>query len=104
MGRKARHLPGFTITELLVTIDGQVGTRLVQNEKMSVRRAKRSVRIVRFKGTTFFERLMVKLGWGGLGNDRKADARMIGEVRRAVGPAVEIMLDMGFPIPLEDAI
>jgi L-rhamnonate dehydratase len=46
----------------------------------------------------------VKLGWGGLGNDRKADARMIGEVRRAVGPAIDIMLDMGFPIPLEDAI
>jgi len=46
----------------------------------------------------------VKLGWGGLGNDRRGDARMIGEVRRAVGPAVDIMLDMGFPIPLEDAI
>jgi NAD+ kinase len=53
-------------TELLVTIDGQVGTRLVQNEKLSVRRGKRPVRIVRFAGTTFFERLMVKLGWGGL--------------------------------------
>jgi NAD+ kinase len=53
-------------TELLVTVDGQVGTRLVQNEKMTVRRAEKPVRIVRFKGTTFFERLRVKLGWGGL--------------------------------------
>ena len=53
-------------TELLVTVDGQVGTRLVQNEKMSVRRADKPVRIVRFKGTTFFDRLMMKLGWGGL--------------------------------------
>lgn len=53
-------------TELLVTVDGQVGTRLIQNEKMSIRRAKNPVRLVRFKGTTFFERLMVKLGWGGL--------------------------------------
>jgi NAD+ kinase len=53
-------------TELLVTVDGQVGTRLIQNEKMTVRRAKNPVRLVRFKGTTFFERLMVKLGWGGL--------------------------------------
>ena len=53
-------------TELLVTVDGQVGTRLVQNEKLSVRRAERQVRIVRFPGTTFFDRLMVKLGWGGL--------------------------------------
>jgi len=53
-------------TELLVTVDGQVGTRLVQNEKLTVRRGDRPVRIVRFSGTTFFERLRVKLGWGGL--------------------------------------
>ena len=53
-------------TELLVTVDGQVGTRLIQNEKLTVRRAANSVRIVRFKGTTFFERMRVKLGWGGL--------------------------------------
>jgi NAD+ kinase len=53
-------------TELLVTIDGQVGTRLVQNEQLTVRRANKPVRIVRFEGTTFFERLRVKLGWGGL--------------------------------------
>jgi NAD+ kinase len=53
-------------TELLVTVDGQVGTRLVQNERLTIRRAEKSVRIVRFPGTTFFERLRVKLGWGGL--------------------------------------
>lgn len=53
-------------TELLVTVDGQVGTRLIQNEQLSVRRGKSPVRIVRFPGTTFFERLRVKLGWGGL--------------------------------------
>lgn len=53
-------------TELLVTVDGQVGTRLVQNEKLTVRRGEKPVRIVRFPGTTFFERLRVKLGWGGL--------------------------------------
>ena len=46
----------------------------------------------------------VKLGWGGLGNDRKADARMMGEIRRAVGPDIDLMLDMGFPVPLDDAI
>jgi len=46
----------------------------------------------------------VKLGWGGLGDNRKEDARMMGEVRQAVGPDVDIMLDMGFPIPLDDAI
>ena len=53
-------------TELLVTVDGQVGTQLVQNEQLTVRRAEKPVRIVRFPGTTFFERLRVKLGWGGL--------------------------------------
>jgi L-rhamnonate dehydratase len=46
----------------------------------------------------------IKLGWGGLGGDRRADARMVGEVRQAVGPDVDLMLDMGFPIPLEDAV
>jgi NAD+ kinase len=58
--------PAESPTELLVTVDGQVGTRLVQNEKLTVRRAQKPVRIVRFPGTTFFERLRVKLGWGGL--------------------------------------
>ncbi len=58
--------PAESPTELLVTVDGQVGTRLIQNEKLTVRRAEKPVRIVRFPGTTFFERLRVKLGWGGL--------------------------------------
>ncbi len=58
--------PADSPTELLVTVDGQVGTRLVQNEQLQIRRAEKSVRIVRFPGTTFFERLRVKLGWGGL--------------------------------------
>ena len=58
--------PADSPTELLVTVDGQVGTRLIQNEKLTVRKAAKPVRIVRFPGTTFFERLRVKLGWGGL--------------------------------------
>jgi NAD+ kinase len=53
-------------TELLVTVDGQVGTNFVKGEKLKVRRADNPVRIVRFPGTTFFERMQVKLGWGGL--------------------------------------
>ncbi len=62
-------------TELLVTIDGQVGTRLVQNEKLTVKRADKAVRLVRFAGTTFFEKLRVKLGWGGLPErDSRSDA------------------------------
>ena len=55
-----------TPTELLVTVDGQVGTSFVKGEKLKVRRADNPVRIVRFPGATFFERMRVKLGWGGL--------------------------------------
>jgi L-alanine-DL-glutamate epimerase-like enolase superfamily enzyme len=46
----------------------------------------------------------VKLGWGALGGSPKSDARFVGTVRRAVGPDVDLMLDMGFPVPLDDAI
>ena len=55
-----------TPTELLVTVDGQVGTSFVKGEKLKVRRADSPVRIVRFPSTTFFERMRVKLGWGGV--------------------------------------
>jgi NAD+ kinase len=53
-------------TELLVTVDGQVGTSFVKGEKLKIRKADSPVRIVRFPGATFFERMRVKLGWGGL--------------------------------------
>jgi NAD+ kinase len=52
--------------ELIVTVDGQVGTHLASGEKLVVRRAPNPVRIVRFPGTSFFDRMRVKLGWGGL--------------------------------------
>jgi NAD+ kinase len=52
--------------ELLVTIDGQVGTTFTGGETLVVRRARNAVQIVRFPGTTFFTRLRRKLGWGGL--------------------------------------
>lgn len=52
--------------ELLVTIDGQVGTTFTGGEMLVVRRASMSAQIVRFPGTTFFNRLRRKLGWGGL--------------------------------------
>lgn len=53
-------------TELLVTVDGQVGTSFAKGEKLKIRKADNPVRIVRFPGATFFERMRVKLGWGGL--------------------------------------
>lgn len=50
---------------LLVTVDGQVGTELVPGEKLVVRRASNPVHIMRLPGGSFFERMRVKLGWGG---------------------------------------
>lgn len=50
---------------LLVTVDGQVGTELVPGERLVVRRAPRPVLIVRLPGSSFFERMRAKLGWGG---------------------------------------
>ena len=58
--------------ELLVTIDGQVGTTFTGGETLVVRRASTPVLIVRFPGTTFFSRLRRKLGWGGL-SERDGD-------------------------------
>ncbi len=52
--------------ELLVTIDGQVGTTFTGGESLIVRRAPNAVHIVRFPGTSFFSRMRRKLGWGGL--------------------------------------
>ena len=52
--------------ELLVTIDGQVGTMFAPGDSLIVRRAAASVVVVRFSETTFFSVLRRKLGWGGL--------------------------------------
>jgi NAD+ kinase len=52
--------------ELLVTIDGQVGTTFASGETLSVRRAEGGVLIIRFPGTSFFATLRQKLSWGGL--------------------------------------
>jgi NAD+ kinase len=66
--------PNVTVTleaidgpeEVLITVDGQAGTQLGPGDSLMVRRAPRAVRIVRFPGNSFFDRLRVKLGWGGL--------------------------------------
>ena len=51
--------------ELLVTVDGQVGTSFAHGESLFIRRAERPVLIARLPGTTFFARMRHKLGWGG---------------------------------------
>lgn len=52
--------------ELLVTIDGQVGANFAPTSRLIVTRAETPVRVVRFSGVTFFDRMRAKLGWGGL--------------------------------------
>lgn len=52
--------------EVLVTVDGQVGTSLASGQGLTIRGSDFRVKIVRFTGTTFFGRLRRKLGWGGL--------------------------------------
>ena len=51
--------------EVLVTVDGQVGTSLGPHHELEIRRAPRPVRIARLEGFTFFGRLRAKMGWGG---------------------------------------
>ena len=57
--------------ELLVTVDGQVGTSFFPGETLSVRRARCDVLIIRFPGSSFFATLRQKLGWGGLADRDK---------------------------------
>jgi NAD+ kinase len=52
--------------EVLVTVDGQVGTSLGAGHALSIRSSPHRVTIARFAGSSFFGRLRHKLGWGGL--------------------------------------
>ena len=52
--------------ELLVTVDGQVGTHFHEAETLVIRRSESPVLVVRFSGSGFFGRLRRKMGWGGL--------------------------------------
>ena len=52
--------------QLLVTVDGQVGTTFASGDTLHARRATGYVRIVRFPGASFFATMRRKLGWGGL--------------------------------------
>jgi NAD+ kinase len=52
--------------ELMITVDGQVGTTFLAGETLSVSRAPTAIKIVRFPGSSFFATLRHKLGWGGI--------------------------------------
>jgi NAD+ kinase len=61
--------------ELLITVDGQVGTSFGPGEALAVRRSEKPVLLVRFPETTFFSRLRRKLAWGGLAGRDEDEAR-----------------------------
>ena len=46
----------------------------------------------------------MKFGWGALGKDRKADVAVAEQLRTALGPDFDIMIDMGFAVPLDHAL
>ncbi|HEX6040044.1 NAD(+)/NADH kinase [Longimicrobium sp.] len=52
--------------ELILTIDGQEGERLLPGQKVVARRAEQPVKLVRFPGQSFFQTLRRKLKWGDL--------------------------------------
>lgn len=52
--------------ELMVTVDGQVGTTFGAGETLTVGRFAKTVKVVRFPGSSFFATLRQKLGWGGI--------------------------------------
>jgi NAD+ kinase len=59
--------------ELLVTIDGQVGTTFAPGDTLMVRRADGPALMVQFRQTTFFSRMRRKLAWGGLPERDESD-------------------------------
>jgi len=46
----------------------------------------------------------IKFGWGGLGEDKRSDARAAAAIRAKIGDGIDLMIDMGFPVPLDHAL
>ena len=59
--------------EILVTIDGQVGTTFEDGDTLIVRRSERPVQVIRFRDGSFFARMRRKFGWGGPGGQMNED-------------------------------
>jgi NAD+ kinase len=51
-------------TEVMLTVDGQVGMPLQQQDCLRIRRAESTLRLVMPFGNTFFKLLREKLRWG----------------------------------------
>jgi NAD+ kinase len=62
-----RHAVEVTLrhgTEVMLTVDGQVGMPLEQQDSLRIRRAQSTLRLVMPFGNTFFKLLREKLRWG----------------------------------------
>jgi L-alanine-DL-glutamate epimerase-like enolase superfamily enzyme len=46
----------------------------------------------------------MKFGWGGLGEDRKTDARTAAAIRAEIGDDIDLMIDIGVPLSLDHAL
>ncbi len=53
-----------TRDEVFVTFDGQAGCQLEEGDEISVRRAERTLRLIRPSTRSYFEVLRQKLKWG----------------------------------------
>jgi NAD+ kinase len=62
-----------TPENLMLTIDGQVGSELEVGDRVIVRKAKQPVRLVRLPGQPFFSLLRRKLRWGDVSEGMKED-------------------------------
>ena len=58
------HLESITPNaELMLTVDGQDGEKLSAGDRLIVKKGEALVKLVRFKGYTFFDTLSRKLHW-----------------------------------------
>ncbi len=51
--------------ETILTADGQVQTELASGDAITIRRSRQAVRLVRLRGSSFFQTLRHKLNWSG---------------------------------------
>jgi NAD+ kinase len=54
----------FTRQQAFLTVDGQVGTPLVENDVVVCRKSEYNVKLFKFAGRSFFDVLRTKLKWG----------------------------------------
>lgn len=46
----------------------------------------------------------MKFGWGGLGDNPRSDVKAVAAIRAAIGDEADLMIDMGFAVPLDHAL